>query len=105
MMKSQPIDVRDIYSVTDFQRNAKAHVTRLRKSKTPMVLTVNGSAAVVVQDAVAYQEMADRVKELEERQRFIAAVNEGLAEAEAGQVYPAGEALEELGRKLGFVHR
>ena len=99
------LDLNEIRSVTDFQRNAKAHVTHLRKSKAPMVLTVNGSAAVVVQDAVAYQEMANRIEELEERQRFIAAVNEGLAEAEAGHVYQAREALEELGRKFGFVRR
>ncbi len=66
-----------------------------------MVLTVNGAASVVVQDAAAYQRLMDRVEELEERQHFIAAVNEGLADVEAGRVYPVREAFETLGRKLG----
>jgi hypothetical protein len=53
MAKTLSIDVKDIRSVTDFQRNAKVHVARLKKTKAPMVLTVNGNASVVVQDAAA----------------------------------------------------
>jgi len=102
MTKIPGLNVRDIRSVTDFQRNAKTHVARLRKTKAPMVLTVNGSAAIVVQDADTYQELVDRVEELEYEREFIAAVNEGIAAAERGDVYPAREALEKLGRELGF---
>jgi len=101
MAKTLAIDVQDIHSVTDFQRNAKARVARLRRTKAPMVLTVNGSASVVVQDAGAYQKLLDRVEELEYERGFVAAVNEGLKDIEEGRVYPAREALEALGRKLG----
>jgi PHD/YefM family antitoxin component YafN of YafNO toxin-antitoxin module len=101
MAKTLTIDVKDIRSVTDFQRNAKTHITRLKKTKAPMVLTVNGSASVIVQDANTYQRLLDRVEEMEERERFIAAVNEGLRDIEEGRVYPAREALKALGRELG----
>ena len=40
--------------------------------------------------------------EAEERSDFVSAVEEGLADVEAGRVRPAREALGELGAKLGF---
>jgi prevent-host-death family protein len=96
------IDVTEIRSVTDFQRNAKKHVAHLKKTKSPMVLTVNGAAAVVVQDAASYQDQVDRLEEFEERQRFIVAIDESLEAVERGDVYPAREALAALGKKLGL---
>lgn len=99
--KQLHLDLNDIRSMTDFQRNAKTHLARLKRTKAPMVLTVNGAAAAVVQDAASYQELVSRVEDLEEKDRFVAAVNEGLADVRAGRTYPAKEALEALGRKLG----
>lgn len=55
------IDVRDIYSLTDFQRNTRRHIRRLRRTGRPAVLTVNGAAELVVQDAEAYQRRASEV--------------------------------------------
>lgn len=49
------VDVRDIYSLTDFQRNTRRHIERLRRTGRPAVLTVNGAAELVVQEAEAYQ--------------------------------------------------
>jgi len=40
----------DIYSLTEFQRDAKTHIKHLKKSGRPAVLTINGKAALVVQD-------------------------------------------------------
>jgi PHD/YefM family antitoxin component YafN of YafNO toxin-antitoxin module len=102
MAKLPSLNIKDIRSVTDFQRNVRTHVARLKKTKAPMVLTVNGSAAIVVQDAATYQKLIDRVDELEYESEFVAAVNEGIAAVERGDVYPAREALEKLGRELGF---
>ena len=51
----------DIHSLTDFQRNARKFLTRLQKSGKPMILTVNGKAAVVMQDAESYQAMLDEL--------------------------------------------
>lgn len=50
----QPPDIRPL---TEFQRDAKAHISRLKKTGRAEILTVNGRAAVVVQDAAAYQEL------------------------------------------------
>ncbi len=56
------IDLRDIISLTDFQRNAKQHITRLSRSGKAQVLTVNGKACLVVQDAEAYQKLLDQAE-------------------------------------------
>ncbi|SPF54278.1 putative transcriptional regulators, CopG/Arc/MetJ family [Candidatus Sulfopaludibacter sp. SbA4] len=38
----------------------------------------------------------------EEQRAFVAAIEQGLEDADAGRVRPAGEALAQLGAKLGF---
>ncbi len=47
-----------IKPLSDFVRNTKAHIDALRASHEPQILTVNGEAAIVVQDAASYEEMA-----------------------------------------------
>jgi prevent-host-death family protein len=59
------IDLREIRSVTEFQRNIKDYIERLKKKKTPLVLTVNGKAELVVQDAESYQVMLERLERAE----------------------------------------
>lgn len=49
----------DIYTVTEFSRKPAEHIKRLMDSKRPEVLTVNGKAAIVVQDAETYERMVD----------------------------------------------
>lgn len=48
----------DIHTVTEFSRKPAEHIKRLKQSKQPEILTVNGKAAVVVQDAESYEKMA-----------------------------------------------
>ena len=52
----------DIRSLSDFKRNTVALLDRLRETGGPLVLTVNGKAELVVQDAAAYQALLDRVR-------------------------------------------
>ena len=52
----------DIGSLTDFSRNTKAHLKRLRRSGRPELLTVNGKAEVVVQNALAYQRLIESLE-------------------------------------------
>lgn len=92
------IDLREVRSVTEFQRNAKEYVGKLRESKTPLVLTVNGRAELVVQDAGSYQDLLDRIEELE----TVAAIRIGLNDLKMGKVQPARKALRKLGKKLGI---
>lgn len=55
------IKTRNIRPVTEFARNTREHIKRLRRTGEPEVLTVNGQAAVIVQDAEAYQKLLDLV--------------------------------------------
>ena len=57
----------DIGSLTDFNRNTKAHLKRLRWTGRPELLTVNGKAEVVVQSASAYERL---IKTLEKLKRL-----------------------------------
>jgi hypothetical protein len=54
----------DIGSLTDFARNTKAHLQRLRRTGRPELLTVNGKAEVVVQNAAAYQRLIESLEKL-----------------------------------------
>jgi len=92
------IDLREVRSVTEFQRNIKDYVGRLKQKKTPLVLTVNGRAELVVQDAESYQEMLDRL----ERAEAAAAIRRGMEQAERGEGIPLKEAEERLRKKHGF---
>jgi hypothetical protein len=56
------IRVEDITSLTSFHRNSTTHCKRLKKSGQPEVLTVNGKAVLVVQDAAAYQRLLEAVE-------------------------------------------
>ena len=92
------IDLREVPSVTEFQRDIKEYVSRLKVNKTPLVLTENGRAELVVQDAGSYQSMLDRL----ERAETIAAIRRGMKEFEEGKGRPVREALEELMAKHGI---
>ena len=48
----------DIHTVTEFSRKPAEHIKCLSESKRPEILTVNGKAAVVIQDAETYEKMA-----------------------------------------------
>jgi len=50
---------KDIQSLTTFRRRSGDFMKQLKKSKRPVVLTVKGKAAAIVQDAEAYQRLLD----------------------------------------------
>ncbi len=84
----------DIRSLSDFKRNTVELLDRLRKTGHPLVLTINGKAEVVVQDAAAYQTLLDRLEAIEGIQR-------GLADVKAGRTKPARQVFNRLRRKHG----
>lgn len=92
------IDLREIRSLSDFQRNAKAHIRRLRKTGRPEVLTVNGQAAVVVQDAQNYQKLLDDL----EQAQAIEALRRGIAQANRGEGRPVKEVFEDIAKRAGI---
>ena len=90
------IQLSDIHALTDFLRNHKDHIRRLQKAGRPEVLTINGRAELVVQDAASYQKLLDQV----EQARTIAAIQRGLDDADAGRTRPADQVLKRLRRRV-----
>ena len=89
---------QDIHPLTDFKRNTSEFMNQLKKTRRPLVLTVNGRAELVVQDAESYQQILDRL----ERFEAVEAIRLGIAAAEEGRAKPARQALAELQEKLGI---
>ena len=89
---------RDIDSLTHFKRNTSEVIEQLKVTGQPMVLTVNGKAEVVVQDAASYQAMLD----LLDRAEAIAGIKRGLDSMQRGEGIPAQEAFERLRKKHGI---
>jgi prevent-host-death family protein len=52
----------DICSMTEFKRRTANVVHRLRDTGRAVILTTNGKADIVVQDAASYQRLLDRVQ-------------------------------------------
>lgn len=86
----------DIQSLSHFKRHTAKVMKRLRRSGNPVVLTVNGKAEVVVQDAGAYQ----RLMELVERAEMLEFLGRAKADADAGRTVPARAFVESLGKKV-----
>lgn len=95
------IQLTDIHPLTGFLREHKAHLERLAATGRPEVLTVNGKARVVVQDAEAYQKMM-RVLDAVETERVVRERLESVERGEKG--VPAEKVLSEVRRRLG-THR
>ena len=89
------IALQDIRSLTDFQRNTKAHLRRLKSSGRPVVLTVNGRAELIVQDAAAFEDMLDAIRGI---QRGLDAMKEGTGK-------PFRQALDEIRAKHKIPRR
>jgi PHD/YefM family antitoxin component YafN of YafNO toxin-antitoxin module len=85
----------DIRSLSDFKRDTTAALEHLRKSHRPMVLTVNGRAEMVVQDAASYQATLDAL----ERAEANAGIRRGLDDLANGRTRPAREVIAEIRKK------
>ena len=86
---------QDIQSLTTFRRRSGDFMKQLKKSRRPVVLTVKGKAAAVVQDAEAYQRLLDIAAAADARE----GIRQGLEEARKGRGRPAREFVEELWKK------
>ena len=89
---------QDIHPLTDFKRNTSEFMKQMKKTRRPVVLTVNGRAVLVIQDTESYQQILNRLDRLE----AVEAIRLGIAAAEEGRVKPARKALAELQEKLGI---
>jgi prevent-host-death family protein len=89
---------QDIQALTTFRNNSSAFLRRLKKTKRPVILTVNGKAAAVVQDAEAYQRLLD----IAARADAAEGIRQGREDVAKGRTYPAREAFRSFRRDHGI---
>jgi prevent-host-death family protein len=87
---------QDIQPLTDFKRKTPEFLRRLKETGNPVVLTINGKAELVVQDAASYQ----RLFALAERLETIQAVKESLASADRGEGRAMDDVFDALEKEL-----
>lgn len=87
-----PFRPEDIHPLTEFLRNHREVVERLRSTGRPEILTVHGKASVVVQDARAYQSLMELAGQME----ALIGAREGLDSIDRGE----GMSLDEFRRRF-----
>ena len=87
--------VRDIAPLSNFKRDSVTLIGQLKRTGRPVVLTINGKAEVVVQDARSYQHLLELVNQAE----AVVGIRRGLASMARGEGVPAEKAFEKLRRK------
>ena len=85
----------DILPLSEFKTHASKALRRVRESQRPIVITQNGKPAGVLLSPEEF----DR---LTERERFVEAVRDGLADVEDGRVFNDADLEAELARHLRF---
>lgn len=88
---------KDIQSLTNFRRKSGEFLRAMKKSKRPVVLTVNGKAEAVVQDAESYQRLLDSAA----RADVYEAVRQGVDDIVHGRTRPARNVFKEMRRIHG----
>ena len=83
---------KDIQSLTTFRRRSGDFMKQLKKSKRPVVLTVKGKAAAIVQDAAAYQRLLDITARADAEE----GIRQGLEDVKIGKTRPAKEFFDEF---------
>jgi prevent-host-death family protein len=89
---------KDIQALTTFRRRSGDFLKQLKKSKRPVVLTVKGKAAAIVQDAEAYQRLLDIAANADAEE----GIRQGLDDVANGRTRPARAAFDEIRRKHGI---
>lgn len=89
---------KDIQSLTTFRRRSGDFMKQLKKSKRPVMLTVKGKAAAVVQDAEAYR----RLLEIAARADASEGIRQGLEQARRREGRDAEQFFAEFERTRGI---
>jgi prevent-host-death family protein len=89
---------RAIQSLSTFKRNTNELITQMKVTGNPVILTVNGKAELVVQDAESYQKLLDSIEYLES----IIGIKKGLEDIVSGDTQPLDKFVEEMQQKYGI---
>ncbi len=92
-MRMLPVDItKDIQPMTTFRNHSAEIMQHLKDTKRPVILTVNGKAAAVLQDAQAYQQLCDIAAQASAAE----GIRQGLDDMKNGRTHPAQQVLEEI---------
>src|SRR5437763_14683166 len=83
---------KGIDALSNFKRNTVRFLEQLRETGEPVVLTINGKAELVVQDATSYQ----RLLELAERIETVETIRQGMQELDEGKGISLDEFREHI---------
>ena len=78
--------------MTTFRNHSADIMRHLKETKRPVVLTVNGKAAAVVQDAEAYQRLLDLAAEASAAE----GIRQGFEDLHNGRTRPARAVFDEI---------
>lgn len=84
----------DILPLGEFKTQASRVLRQLKESQRPVIITQNGRPAAVLISPQDFDQMR-------ERERFMAAVREGLADVEAGRLLDSDEVRRQLDAEFG----
>ena len=84
----------DILPLGEFKTQASRVLRQLKESQRPVIITQNGRPAAVLISPQDFDQMR-------ERERFMAAVREGLADVEAGRLLDPDEVRRQLDAEFG----
>jgi PHD/YefM family antitoxin component YafN of YafNO toxin-antitoxin module len=82
----------DIHSLTDFKRRTAIFIEQIKQTGHPLVLTLNGKAELVVQDAASYQRLLNVLDQVE----AIEGIRKGLKAVQEDRTRPVEEVFEEI---------
>ncbi len=89
---------KDIQPMTFFRNHSADVLRHLKATRRPVVLTVNGKAAAVVQDAEAYQHLLDIVADASAAE----GLRQGLDDLANGRTRSARTVFDELRAEYGI---
>lgn len=82
----------DIVPVSDFKAKAADWLKRVADTGQPIVITQNGKAAGVLLSPAQFDQLSERA-------RFLAAIDEGLADSDAGRVHSHAAVVAEMTKR------
>ncbi len=86
---------KDIESLSNFKRRTSEYLARMKRSGSPLVLTINGKAELVIQDVAAYQ----KLYEFADQEASLDFLRKSLDDVKEGRTRPMRQSLKSLGRK------
>ncbi|RLB47761.1 MAG: prevent-host-death protein [Deltaproteobacteria bacterium] len=86
----------DIVTVSDFKAQASEWLRQIAGSGHPLVITQNGKPAGVLLSPAAFDELS-------ERQEFLAAVQEGMADEQAGRSHTTDDVFSAVEERIAAI--